>query len=204
MDPIYIRTDRNGTKIFHDYTCPRCGGAGASSKWLFTGKVCFECGGSGKRARPLVVKEYTEEYLAKMEAKRIEKQRKYEEEHADEIAKEKAERAEREAKWRKEQNEYVCGTLGCNADGIGYVLTGNTYRSKDKIRENGGKWISQAWVCPVDFKADGIRSVRIDISGFLKPDGIIYDNYARDIIYCIGQKGMSFKEAQAQVAEWNN
>ena len=161
-------------------------------------------GRTGKRARPLVVREYTEEYLAKMEAKRIARQKKYEEEHADEIAQAQAERAEREAKWRKEQNEYVCGTLGCNADGIGYVLTGNTYRAKDEIRANGGKWISQAWVCPVDFKADGIRSVRIDISGFRRPDGIIYEQYARDIVFCIGQKGMNFDQAREQVAEWSN
>lgn len=24
----YIRTDRNGTKIYHDWNCSRCGGAG--------------------------------------------------------------------------------------------------------------------------------------------------------------------------------
>ena len=28
MKPIYVRTDKNGTKIYHDWTCPRCGGAG--------------------------------------------------------------------------------------------------------------------------------------------------------------------------------
>ena len=32
MEPIYIRTDKNGTKIYHDWTCPRCGGAGYADK----------------------------------------------------------------------------------------------------------------------------------------------------------------------------
>lgn len=30
MKKVYIRTDKNGTKIYHDYTCTRCGGAGYS------------------------------------------------------------------------------------------------------------------------------------------------------------------------------
>lgn len=93
----YIRTDKNGTKIFEDYTCPRCGGAGESSKWLFTGLVCFACGGSGLRNRPKIVKEYTEEYLAKLEAKRKAKEAKYAEEHAEEIAAAKAEAERQEA-----------------------------------------------------------------------------------------------------------
>ena len=203
MKPIYIRTDRNGTKIYHDYTCPRCGGAGESDKWLFTGKVCFECGGSGKRRIPLVVKEYTEEYAAKLEAKRIAKQKKYEEEHAEEIAQERSEREEREAKWKSEQNEYLCQALGCNADGIGYVLTGDTYRIKDKIRANGGKWYSQACVCPVELKTSGVRSIRVNIREFVTAYGLIYEQFARDVVYCISQKGMNLEEAKAQVKEWN-
>lgn len=93
----YIRTDKNGTKIFADWTCPRCGGAGESSMWLKTGKVCFRCGGSGLRERPVIIKEYTDEYAAKLEARRIARQKKYEEEHADEIAAQKAENERREA-----------------------------------------------------------------------------------------------------------
>lgn len=45
---VYIRTDKNGTKIYHDYTCPRCGGAGRVSK-------------------PQIIKEYTPEYRAKLD-----------------------------------------------------------------------------------------------------------------------------------------
>ena len=202
MQQVYIRTDKNGTRIYHDYECPRCGGAGFADNWINTGRVCYACGGTGKRARPKVVKEFTPEYWAKLEARRIAKQEKYAEEHADEIAQAQAERAERESKWRAEQNAYLRKTLGCGGDGIGFVLTGNTYRVKDKIRANGGRWISQAWVCPGEVNGSGIRCVRIDINGFLRSDGIIDEQYVRDIIFCIGQKGMTFEQAKAQVDEW--
>lgn len=67
----YIRTDKNGTEIYHDYTCRRCGGAGASDKWYYTGKTCWDCGGTGVNpVRPQIVKKYTPEYEAKLQAKR--------------------------------------------------------------------------------------------------------------------------------------
>lgn len=69
MKPVYVKTDKNGTKIYHDYTCQRCGGLGASEAWRFTGMTCYECGGSGvSKAR--VIREYTPEYAQKLEARR--------------------------------------------------------------------------------------------------------------------------------------
>lgn len=60
----YIRTDRNGTEIYHDWNCPRCGGAGQSDNWWRTGKTCYECGGTGRRIKPAIVKKYTPEHEA--------------------------------------------------------------------------------------------------------------------------------------------
>ena len=59
---------------------------------------------------------------------------------------------------------------GCGQDGIGYVLKGNTYRVKDKIKAAGGKWIYGVWVCPVKIEGKGIQPVRIDISHCLDED----------------------------------
>ena len=160
----YIRTDKNGTKIFHDWTCPRCGGAGQADKWLFTGKVCYECGGTGKRARPRVVKEYTEEYSAKLEAKRLERAAKYAEDHAEEIAQKKAEEERRKAAWIRRENEWACKNVGCGVDGVGYILTGKTYPVKDQIKAAGGKWIFNFWVCPVEIKADGVNAKRVELT----------------------------------------
>lgn len=163
MEPIYVRTDKNGTKIFYDFTCPRCGGAGFADKWIATGRVCYECGGSGKRVKAKIVKEYTQEYWEKLQARRqakmakqIEAAAKYAEEHAEEIA---------------EKNRKVIETryaeFGCGKNGIGYVLKGDTYPVKEEIKKNGGRWIYGVWVCPVEITGDGIRSKEIDLSGHI-------------------------------------
>lgn len=182
MELQYFRTDKNGTKYFYDWKCPRCAGYGQAEKWKFTGMVCYECGGTGKRRVAKIVKEYTPEYWAKLAARREAKaakeaaeREKYEAEHADEIA---AQRAEQERKIF----ELRCAENGCGKDGTGYVLTGNTYKIKDEIRKSGGKWIYGRWVCPVEIKFPGVTVKRIDISSHIstgmyvwKDDG--YDFY---------------------------
>lgn len=163
MKLIYFKTDKNGTKYYHDWTCPRCGGAGEADKWMYTGKICFACGGTGKRNVAKVVKEYTPEHWAKLQAranakaaKRAEEAAKYAEEHAEEIA---------------EQNRQFIirryADLGCGENGVGYVLTGNTYPVKDEIKKNGGKWIYGRWICPVEIAGKGIFSKQIDLSGHI-------------------------------------
>ena len=179
----YVKTDRNGTKYYYDFTCPRCGGMGSAEKWRFTGSVCFACGGSGERAVAKVVKEYTPEYWAKLEARRQARAAKYAEDHADEIAAEKAERERREAEWKKEQNARCCRELGCGADGIGYVLIGNTYPIKEQIKANGGRWVSQKWVSPVEIGGNGIKAVKINLNDFINEYGFISEYDARDAIF---------------------
>lgn len=163
----YIKTDKNGTKYYHDYKCDRCGGMGEAEKWVYTGKVCWGCGGTGIRPVPKVVKEYTPEYWAKLQARRQAKaakeaaeRAKYEEEHAEEIAVKRAEIDRRTFEFR-------CAEMGCGKDGIGYVLTGNTFKAKDEIKKAGGKWIYGHWICPVEIKGNGIRAKRIDISSHI-------------------------------------
>lgn len=71
FDLRYVRTDKNGTKIYHDINCPRCCGYGELEQWAYTGRVCFACGGTGQRSKPKVVKIYTPEYAEKLEQRRI-------------------------------------------------------------------------------------------------------------------------------------
>ena len=171
MDPIYIRTDRNGTKIYHDWTCPRCGGAGFANKWIATGRVCYACGGTGKRTRAKVVKEYTPEYWAKLEAKeqakakkRADEAAKYAEEHADEIA---------EQNRRTIERRYA--EFGCGKDGVGYVLDGEgTFKAKDQIKAAGGRWIYGCWICPVNFTENGITSKQINLSGHIGSGSVMW------------------------------
>jgi len=117
MNPVLIKVDRNGTKYFVDYTCPRCGGAGARDEWIYTGSICYECGGSGRTPNPHTYKEYTPEYAAKLDARRELREAKklgfasveaMKEARAREAARREAEqreREEREAAERKAEEE---------------------------------------------------------------------------------------------------
>lgn len=157
-----IRTDRNGTKYWNVIdVCPRCGGRGDYILGNLNYGVCFQCGGSGKREYNF--KEYTPEHEAKLEARRqakakkaAEEKAKYEEEHADELAEK-----------RNKIIECRYADLGCGKDGIGYALTGKTYPIKEQIKQNGGRWIFGAWVCPVEIKGDGIMVQKIDLNGHI-------------------------------------
>lgn len=124
-EKIYVRTDKNGTKIYHDYTCPRCGGRGGGDQWAYTGWTCYECGGSGKSHKPQIIKEYTPEYQAKLDAQR-------------------AKRAEKQRVQRVEEFKSNLPKLimdkGFNEDGKVYVAVGDTYSIKDQLREAGAKW----------------------------------------------------------------
>lgn len=122
---VYLRTDKNGTKYYANYTCPRCGGAGGSDKWAFTGWTCYECGGTGESSTPVIEKEYTPEYRAKL----------------DERARKRA-----EAKRAKQVEEFnnnrlaIAEKYGFNPEGKIYVVTGNTYEIREELREAGAKY----------------------------------------------------------------
>lgn len=100
MKKKLIKVDRNGTKYYlTESPCIRCGGAGGSDAWAYTGWTCYECGGTGK-GKDEIIKEYTPEYEAKLAERREKRRQKWLEEHADEIkAREEAEQA------RKAQEE---------------------------------------------------------------------------------------------------
>lgn len=134
----YIKTDGNGTKYYkEEIQCPRCGGYGIYYMGVCNGElvpahpdegVCYRCGGSGKVIE--TIKEYTPEYLAKLDAKRIREQQKFEAERArieaENAKREAEEQAKREAKEkaeaeRKARSQYI-GNVG---DKIDMVVTFN-------------------------------------------------------------------------------
>lgn len=175
MELQYFKTDRNGTKYYYDWTCPRCGGAGFSDRWCFTGRVCYECGGTGKRSTPKIIKEYTPEYKIKLDEKRKAKSRANEP-----TAEERAEAARRheEAKARAKVREFE--QFGCGKNGKGFVYIGKTYKYKDAFRNAGGRWFNlyQLWVTPVFVEVDvSIRVVEIDIDELLEYSNGCYNNY---------------------------
>lgn len=119
-----IRVDRNGTKYYSGLvTCDRCGGAGGSDNWAYTGWTCYECGGTGKVQG--FWKEYTPEYQAKLDAKRQERAAKRQ-------AKAEAEADEKRKEWL-ERNQF-------DAEGNTYSFLGNTYDIKDELKALGAKF----------------------------------------------------------------
>lgn len=150
----YIRTDKNGTEIYHDWTCTRCGGAGASDKWIFTGRTCYECGGSGRGHRPAIVRKYTPEYEAKLQARREARAAKRLAENPPPTQEELEAKAEeaRRSNWQHQ---------GFREDGVGYVHSGNTYQHKDALKAAGGRWtyLLRAYIAPQPIK--GLEGVRI-------------------------------------------
>lgn len=104
----YIKTDRNGTKYFlTEKKCPRCGGRGGSDAWKYTDWTCWQCGGLGIIDGTEIIKEYTPEYAAKREAKRMAKMAEEQARIAAEMARIAEERAkiEAEEKARREAEE---------------------------------------------------------------------------------------------------
>lgn len=117
----YVRTDKNGTKYYHDYTCKHCGGAGGSDAWVYTGYTCYECGGSGMTPlNPQVVKVYTPEYEAKLKAQREKRAAKREQEL----------RAQAEA----QKQEWIDDHF---PEGKIYVVIGDTYHIYQDLKAAG-------------------------------------------------------------------
>ncbi|MDF1495477.1 hypothetical protein [Caproiciproducens sp. CPB-2] len=150
----YVRTDHNGTKIYHDNNCPHCAGYGSLEKWAYTGKVCFECGGTGLRPNPKVVKIYTDEHRAKLDAKKAERDAKRLAENPPPSQDELLARA-------RETVLNVWESQGFNRDGSGFIHSGDTYPNRDAIYEGGGRWcrFMKAYIAPRPI--DGLRGVKI-------------------------------------------
>lgn len=145
----YIKTDKNGTKWFADYRCQHCGGAGCSEAWRFTGYTCYFCGGSGRRSKPHIYKEYTPEYEAKLNAQRIKR--------ADKRL------AERQAK-SAELNADFFSRNGFDAEGNMWLVLGNAYEIKDRLKELGCKYIKGACVWSCDHELEGIKMLKVNAS----------------------------------------
>jgi hypothetical protein len=169
MKPEYIRTDRNGTKIFHDWTCTRCGGAGASDKWIFTGRTCYECGGSGRGHKPAIIKEYTPEYEAKLKARREAREAKRLAENPPPTEEELRAKAEetRRNNWFHE---------GFRRDGVGYIHAGKTYPNKEALKAAGGRWTYalRAYIAPSPIEGlDGVRITEVHAQDICNEYGFI-------------------------------
>ena len=142
----FEKVDKNGTHVFVDCTCSRCGGDGIIPYFGHVDHgVCFKCGGSGVGGNE-EIKVYTNEYGAKLKAQRA--------------AREEAKRQKliaESVEWNKEWMERE----GFNAEGITYLVLGNTYEIKDELKAHGAKFnYMLGWHMP---NAEGYDAVPVQM-----------------------------------------
>ena len=182
----YFKTDKNGTRYYYDWTCPRCGGAGGSDNWAYTGWTCYECGGTGKALKPQIVKEYTEEYRAILDERNAKRHAK--------------ENAEREAKAEQQLEADKAKFLeknGFNKDGYTYIFLGDTYPIKDKIKSAGGKFdYTLGW--HIDHEVNGFQFMPVHI------DEVADVAYFHGYTYKDGASADIEKRAKEEYTKMNN
>lgn len=140
----FVKVDKNGTHIFADCTCGRCGGTGIIPYYGHVdGGVCFECGGSGV-STATEIKIYTDEYGAKLKAQREAREEK-----------KRQKMIEESGEWNKEW----MAKEGFNEEGITYIVLGNTYEIKEELKAHGAKFNGiLGWHMP---NADGFDAVAV-------------------------------------------
>lgn len=139
MERKLIRVDRNGTKYYtNNGVCPRCNGHKRISQFHYNeGGICFLCGGTGFYAEKW--KEYTPEYQAKLDAKKLEK------------AKANV----------PSNNAYFLKKYGFNEEGYTYVVLGETYSIKDQLKKQGAQYSKElGW--HFDTKKENTIEVSVD------------------------------------------
>lgn len=116
------------------YTCERCGGSGIFSP---NAGICYKCNGAGKVIKD--VRMYTD-----IEYERMQRSKKM----ADE--KKRKELEAKAAERMAEQNLHTLNKYGFeNVDA--YIVLGNTYDIKDKLKEAGAKFSPELrWVLPTE------------------------------------------------------
>lgn len=130
----YVRTDKNGTRYFNDYTCERCGGRGGWEGW--PGFTCYDCGGAGISDKPYVIKVYTPEHAAKLAAQREAR------------AKQREEERRQKAINERDKNLLAAG-FGKEDVFVIYRVVGNTYEIKDALKALGCKFNpTVGWYAP--------------------------------------------------------
>lgn len=151
-----IREDKNGTKYYHNVcACGKCGGTGIIPCYItINGGECFSCWGSG--IVEYDTKEYTPEYEAKLEARRIARQAKKDE-------KAKAESVEKNKEFFEKQ--------GFDEEGRTWAVLGNTYSIKEELKEKGARWMQSIQKWTFNHEVEEYPTVELSV------DDIYYKDY---------------------------
>ena len=151
-----IKTDKNGTKYWFERKCPKCGGTGYIDCYAYIeGGRCFHCGGTGEH--PYSWKEYTPEYAAKLEERRI----------------------AREKKKAPDKNAKILKHNGFNEEGFMWIVLGNTFEIKEDLKAAGAKF-NDTFLWHFDHEPEKFSTIRISIEDVAVKtafDTWLIDNY---------------------------
>jgi hypothetical protein len=149
------RIDRNGTK--HQVVvenCSRCGGAGGSDRWKFTGVTCFKCGGNGRQQGKRKI--YTPEHQVKLDAQREKRRLKKEAEIREQAG---------------ERNKLWLEDIGYGQEKI-YVVTEHSYEIKEELREAGAKFSRQFGNWYFSEKPEKWHTAELEVAELIEYDNL--------------------------------
>ena len=175
-EPILVKTYKDGSKRYRSNACPKCGGVGYLHGYEhIDGARCWKCGASGYFPH-----EWTEPSQERIDRNR-EKQK------AKLIAQ------------ADEKNEYFLKSNGFNKDGKTYLVMGNTYDIKDKIKSLGGKFdYLSGWKLPED-NID-LDTLEVSIDEVAEKDENGWYRFRPEYNDIISNKKRIYQEAQKKAA----
>lgn len=143
-----IKTDRNGTQYWEDYTCPKCEGKGKIYCYSHVeGGICFLCNGSGCYRTHW--KTYTPEYAAQLEERRA------------------AKRQRKIDQFNAEMPEHY-KELGLTAEGKCFAVLDRTFGRKDELKAAGARFNGDWWY--FDHAAEGWNVAEVDARKLVEAD----------------------------------
>lgn len=172
---VVTKIDKNGTKYWYEHRCPKCGGRGYIPGYeMIDNGVCFKCRGSGEYGHSW--KEYTPEYAAKLEERRI--------------AREKKKAPERNAKILKDN--------GFNEDGFMWIVLGDTYSIKEELKAAGAKF-DRVFLWHLDHEDNRYPCVKISIEDVAEKNIVdlwILNDYVWEYIEDLRKKNAPKSESE--------
>ena len=164
-----ISTWYQGDKLWGEFeeTCDRCGGAGASEQWRFTGMTCYKCGGRGKvnnQRRILSDKE-----IASRERARVRK-------------------AEREKEKRDAERGKLVEAYTKLLEGSTYIANHpDTYSIKEELKSSGATynhWLGWHWTTEPTTQYDYVTIPNTELYRSLDDFAPFADNNG-NLIMCV-------------------
>ena len=172
---VVTKIDKNGTKYWYEHRCPKCGGRGYLPGYeMIANGVCFKCGGTGEYGHSW--KEYTPEYAAKLEERRI----------------------AREKKKAPERNAKLFSDEGFNNEGFMWIVIGDTFKIKEELKAAGARF-NPRFFWHFDHEDTGYPCIKISIEDVAEKNDLdlwVLNDYIWEYIEDLLRKNAPKTESQ--------